>query len=1135
MNLHSNPLESLYAPWEEPNLHRAKNPAGGPAMIKPGRRRSRCRLVPFVRAQVDQWRDSGYVGATDTTKTLLRYWFDTAHPNDFRYHFAQREAVETVIWLYEVAQYRSLGDLFSSLVPETDPDYVVLVNSIPEEEDLWARYCTKLATGGGKTKCMSLIIAWSYFNSLYETEKDYARHFVLVAPNLIVFDRLKEDFANTDGDVSVFYRDPVLPPEFADEFSIQVVQQGETGGGAYRGSIYLTNIHRLYEKERKKGVVTSDPSSLLGPDVKKSQVFNVGEKLRNRIAEHPCVMVLNDEAHHLHDPESAWVEAIDSLHRQSKAKGNRGVMMQCDMSATPKHNDGRLFRHVVSDFPLGEAVDAGIVKVPVIGKSDELTPFKTATDAFDEYRNHLLLGYKQYEHAYEEWAGSQKPVLFVMTESATKANEIASRLNNDDRFPLLKGKVLNLHTRLKGDLKKRKLGGQEWLEFVPSEKNISDDDMKALRQISKQLDEPDSPYRCVVSVLMLREGWDVRNVTTIVPLRPYSAKSNILAEQTLGRGLRRMTPPGETLERVTVVEHSAFIKFYEDELEQEGLDITVEDLTQAGKPQTVTIFVDQRKGMDRLEIEIPSVSDSIESISTLDALTFDEVREYFRKRFTPLPIQQPRTGTIHFEERTLFTDEIVRQYELDRGLLQMGATAISVYVREIEKVCRLQSAHATLAPLVEQFVEEALFERPVRLFAGEVDHRMGDVDVAEHIRATFVPLIRSRTVLELKRKKISTGGKVSHWKNYQATRSDRKPCIESSRTMFNLVPCGSSFEAEFADFLGECSDVVAFVKNAGPQKLMVDYLSPVGRPALYWPDFIVRLADGNYLLVETKGQQDAAVALKAKSAIEWCKTASGGGVSWTYVYVTMPIFESNNEFSMEGLARACVPKLKSVLDSLKSQQMELPLEATPKEVKQERAEEFLAGIDTSSLSTKIATTVEEAISILAYSKRMGLSRFGAAFQALLEPWESLCGAVLKQEVGPYVPQDREEQRYYFDPFLGNLPKPLESEIMKHTRNLKKNLIFGAHNNRIGNLLFCLSFGSAPRFANLQIGGVWDDVVEAFSGAEHQALIPVMNEMNDFRNRYVVHGEEALTDLALAEAAMKVWAQGLVALQAALRT
>src|SRR5207244_4907838 len=97
---------------------------------------------------------------------------------------------------------------------------------------------------------------------------------------------------------------------------------------------------------------------------------------------------------------------------------------------------------------------------------------------------------------------------------------------------------------------------------------------------------------CIVSVLMLREGWDVRNVTTIVPLRPYSSKANILPEQTLGRGLRRMTPPGEAAELVSVVEHSAFVSLYKDELSQEGLPIEVVDVDKVPRT-TVTIYPDE--------------------------------------------------------------------------------------------------------------------------------------------------------------------------------------------------------------------------------------------------------------------------------------------------------------------------------------------------------------------------------------------------------------------------------------------------------------------------------------------------------------------------------------------------------------
>jgi hypothetical protein len=99
-----------------------------------------------------------------------------------------------------------------------------------------------------------------------------------------------------------------------------------------------------------------------------------------------------------------------------------------------------------------------------------------------------------------------------------------------------------------------------------------------------------------------------------------------------------MTRPGEALERVTVVEHSAFIKFYQEELEQEGLDIGIDDLTETSKPQTVTIFVDHRKKVEDLEIVIPTVSDSIQTISTIEGLHFDAVSDSFNRRFKKLPI-----------------------------------------------------------------------------------------------------------------------------------------------------------------------------------------------------------------------------------------------------------------------------------------------------------------------------------------------------------------------------------------------------------------------------------------------------------------------------------------------------------------
>ncbi|HJW74361.1 MAG TPA: restriction endonuclease subunit R, partial [Thermoleophilia bacterium] len=117
----------------------------------------------------------------------------------------------------------------------------------------------------------------------------------------------------------------------------------------------------------------------------------------------------------------------------------------------------------------------------------------------------------------KEWERSGKrPLMFVMTEDTEAADQIARRLNSDPIYADLNGKTINLHTNLKGKLKKRGRGANVYYEFEVSEKEISDDDLKALRKLSRELDDNTSPFRCIVSVLMLREGWDVRNVTTIV-------------------------------------------------------------------------------------------------------------------------------------------------------------------------------------------------------------------------------------------------------------------------------------------------------------------------------------------------------------------------------------------------------------------------------------------------------------------------------------------------------------------------------------------------------------------------------------------------------------------------------------------
>src|SRR5438874_11534596 len=151
--------------------------------------------VPALRQAVKAWKDADCKGITDTTRTLLNYWFRTDHKLKtgrlFKYHESQQEGIETLIYVWEVEKIRTRKHLLEKYAQN------VADLRLPPD-DSFARYCTKMATGSGKTKVMALAIAWQYFNAVREQDeiaKDYAKTYLLIAPNVIVLERLKADFA----------------------------------------------------------------------------------------------------------------------------------------------------------------------------------------------------------------------------------------------------------------------------------------------------------------------------------------------------------------------------------------------------------------------------------------------------------------------------------------------------------------------------------------------------------------------------------------------------------------------------------------------------------------------------------------------------------------------------------------------------------------------------------------------------------------------------------------------------------------------------------------------------------------------------------------------------------------------------
>ena len=415
-------------------------------------------LVANIRKEVFHWRSKGYPGASATSAALLRWWFGREHLlenadgslSTFSYYFAQREAVETVIWLYDVKQARDKFDLMRF-------DASGAVSSGMFHED-WPRYVLKLATGAGKTKVLSLLMAWSYFHRTYEPGSALSRNFLLIAPNIIVLDRLRADF---DG-LKIFFNDPILPDNghegrnWRDDFQVTLHIQDDVRVLQETGNIFLTNIHRVFMGD------VSDPSmedddlrdyflDPFGPNPAgktSDSKTDLGEIVRE-IGE---LAVFNDEAHHIHNPKMAWFKSIQDIHHKMLQKDGR-LTLQIDVTATPRHDNGAIFVQTVSDYPLVEAIHQNVVKHPVLPDAASRAKLRERKSALftEKYADYLALGVEEWRKSYaEHHALSKKAVLFVMVDDTRNCDDVGAYL--EQICPELQGGVLVIHTKNNGEI-----------------------------------------------------------------------------------------------------------------------------------------------------------------------------------------------------------------------------------------------------------------------------------------------------------------------------------------------------------------------------------------------------------------------------------------------------------------------------------------------------------------------------------------------------------------------------------------------------------------------------------------------------------------------------------------------------------
>lgn len=835
-------------------------------------------LVYKIRLAVAKWRDDGYQGASDTSKSLINFWFNQEHligQSKFSFFFSQREAIESIIYLYEVAKARDKYELM-----RFDSSERVSTGMFDET---WTRYVVKMATGTGKTKVMGLTLVWSYFHKLYETDSKLSKNFLVIAPNIIVLNRLRKDF---DG-LKMFFEEPFIPEngfddkDWKNDFQLTLHIQDKLKPITESGNIFLTNIHRVFFNEEPE---QSFETTFLGvkpkPDADTSKGLDLGKILRSdKIKE---LLVLNDEAHHIHDSDLAWFKSIEDISNKLKLKSGSGISLQADFSATPKHNKGAIFVQTICDYPLVEAIKQNVVKSPVLPDeaSRQKIQEKDSSDFVERYRDYIHLGYLEWEQQYEELKNHKTPILFIMTMSTKEADQASAFLEKE--YPLMKKAVLTIHTNNSGEIK----------ESAASKRNK--DELEELRKAADDIDKDISPYKAVVSVLMLREGWDVKNVTTVVGLRPFGADSKILPEQTIGRGLRKMFPL-DMPEKLVVVGTSAFLEFVES-LKTEGVEFQYSPMGKGSKGKSpIIVEVDKEnpnKDLDALDIPIPQMSPRIyreyKNLEMIDVGKFKNGKVAL-KRFNSDELKEIVFNDIDgdFSHKTVFKDT-VPDYR----------NVIGFFTSSILKDSRLVSGFNILYPKVESFVKYQLFTKEVELSDPQTLRNLSEAQPKHILYTTFKKAIDELTV---------TDKGTAEVKNYISLKStkpkiaENQPFLIPKKSVFNKIIGDNPFELEVAAALeNRFADVVSYAKNTmgeGGVNFKMEYQAEDGNIREYYPDFFVKTNVNTFFILETKGREDLDDIRKIKRLAAWCKDINTASSEYTYtpVYVKQEDWEKKEK------------------------------------------------------------------------------------------------------------------------------------------------------------------------------------------------------------------------------------------------
>ncbi len=913
-----------------------------PTLLNTGTRDIPLQFAKQLTDMVNQeWEQGSFINkVSPITQDLLRFWFSPAFSDERRinFHEGQKQAILNAIYCHEVLKTSSVFNMYQVASHNIMDDK--FLNAIQKDKYSHPKYCIKMATGTGKTWVMNALFLWQYLNAKYNDSKEgcsFTKNFLLVAPGLIVYERLLDAFLGKEDESGIRHFETsdlkmnertFIPEKYREAvFSFvqnNVVKKEEIGKKITgEGIIAITNWHLLAGVEEELDLNVSplkDPTFVIRDLLPITPGLTAGhslETLDNKylrggeleyLRSFKNICVFNDEAHHIHENKTAgviseveWQKSLNFI-----SEGKKTNFIQIDFSATPYDITGagqkrtkHYFPHIIVDYALKSAIRSGFVKTIAIDRRKEIASlldedlnFKAVRDGkdviglSDGQRLMLRAGLSRLKLLEEEFVKineNKHPKMLVICEDTKVSPLVKDFLLQEG---LLETDVLQIDSDKKGSVKP-----DEW---------------KEIKQNLFNIDKKSSP-KVVVSVLMLREGFDVSNVCVIVPLR--SSQAPILLEQVIGRGLRLMwresdydeikaenrhkmldlkQEPNGYYDILHIVEHPAFIEFYED-LDSNMIYEEKESLNRESVLGDI-ITVGLKDNYHDYDFYIPLIIKDKEEILTPKELSVEDFQPFpWRLDQLQSMIQNAKGETFVAQEMTVKTrfgeykvhSEIFNAQSYNDFLTKMMMSVTTNIARlsshSKKEFPTIQVNQSLLIGLIDEYIKTKLFNQQFNPMEGNNWRilMLAKVGIVEHIMKQV-----SKAIYELQMNvDVKDAEVVKKYFSSVATLKIRENfALDISKSIYQKMAYPSNkgkFEKDFMLFADNDSMVERLLKiNENYHTFTsLKYIRTDGMLASYYPDFIIKIGNDIYLL-ETKAQKDVNqenVIQKQKGALDWIK------------------------------------------------------------------------------------------------------------------------------------------------------------------------------------------------------------------------------------------------------------------------